>query len=58
MCSFNFAENMIRGIDNGEAAFLEFASQQQAEIDGRRFAITSEVQEFRISFINLFLVLC
>lgn len=41
---------MIRGIDNDEAAFLEFASQQQAEMDGRRFAVTAEVKEFRISF--------
>lgn len=41
---------MIRGIDNDEATFLEFASQQQAEMDGRRFAVTSEIKEFRISF--------
>ena len=41
---------MFRGIDNDEAVFLEFASKQQAEIDGRRFAVTPEVKEFRVSF--------
>jgi hypothetical protein len=41
---------MFRGIDNDEAAFLEFASKQQAEIDSRRFAVTAEVKEFRVSF--------
>ena len=43
-------EKMFRGIDNDEAVFLEFASKQQAEIDGRRFAVTAEVKEFRVSF--------
>ncbi len=41
---------MFRGIDNDEAVFLEFASKQQAEIDGRRYAVTAEVKEFRVSF--------
>ena len=40
-------KKMFRGIDNDEAAFLEFASKQQAEIDSRRFAVTAEVKEFR-----------
>lgn len=46
-------KNMIRGIDNDEAAFLEFASQQQAEMDGRRFAVTAEVKEFRSEVAQL-----
>lgn len=44
---------MFRGIDNDEAVFLEFASKQQAEMDGRRFAVTAEVKEFRVSFFNV-----
>lgn len=40
-------KKIFRGIDNDEAVFLEFASKQQAEIDGRRFAFTAEVKEFR-----------
>ena len=47
---FNIEEKIFRGIDNDEAVFLEFASKQQAEIDGRRFAVTAEVKEFRVSF--------
>ena len=49
---FNMKEKMFRGIDNDEAAFLEFASKQQAEIDSRRFAVTAEVKEFRVSFLD------
>ena len=48
--SMNIKEKMFRGIDNDEAAFLELASKQQAEIDGRRYAVTAEVKEFRVSF--------
>jgi hypothetical protein len=50
---FNIEEKIFRGIDNDEAVFLEFASKQQAEIDGRRFAVTSEVKEFRVSFFTM-----
>ena len=46
----NIKEKMFRGIDNDEAAFLELASKKQAEIDGRRYAVTAEVKEFRVSF--------
>ncbi|XP_028392345.1 PSME3-interacting protein-like [Dendronephthya gigantea] len=46
-------KKMFRGIDNDEAVFLEFASKQQAEIDGRRFAVTPEVKEFRNEVASL-----
>ena len=52
---FYIEEKMFRGIDNDEAAFLEFASKQQAEIDSRRFAVTAEVKEFRVSFFSMVL---
>lgn len=41
---------MFRGIDNDEAVFLEFASKQQAEVDRRRFALTPEIKDYRVSF--------